>query len=275
MNRRVKQVLERIFLDRIWIEKVARCNDVGALVDRLKPTATLGGLRRYGSRADGGYLIPDDLDGIVACISPGVAFECSFDEAMAARGMDVFMADASVEGPPIDNPRFHFVRKFVDIVSSDQAMTLGELAQDGQPDGPAGDLILQMDIEGAEYRVLGSAPDELLKRFRIMVIEFHDLDLMFSRFAFNIIRPVFEKLTTFHNVVHIHPNNCSRLTRRGALSVPSVMEFTFYRKDRPLNVATSPLPFPHPLDADCLPGRPPLVLPDCWWPREPIDQAET
>lgn len=29
-------------------------------------------------------------------------------------------------------------------------------------------------------------------------------------------------------IENIHPNNCSRLTTRRDLSVPSVMEFTFY-----------------------------------------------
>jgi hypothetical protein len=184
---------------------------------------------------------------------------------MASRGIDVYMADASVEGPPSKNPRFHFLRKFVDITSSAQTVTLDELCRSGDLAHSEGDLILQMDIEGAEFRVLANASDELLKRFRIVVVEFHDLDLMFSRFAFNIIRAVFEKLTTFHRVVHIHPNNTSRLHTRGSLSVPSVMEFTFYRKDRAPSGLAPALNFPHPLDADCLPDKPPLVLPDCWW----------
>ena len=83
-----------------------------------------------------------------------------------------------------------------------------------------------------------------MQRFRIIVIEFHDLDQMFSRFAFNIIKPVFDKLRTPHEVVHAHPNNCADPVRRGSLSMPPVMEFTFYRKDRMKHQSGSALSFP-------------------------------
>jgi hypothetical protein len=176
--------------------------------------------------------------------------------------MDVFMADASVGGPPVQNPRFRFVPKFLDIMASDTTMTLGELVNLA---GPAnGDLVLQMDIEGAEYRVLGATPDEVLRRFRIMVVEFHHLDRLFSRHAFEQLEGTFRRLATTHNVVHIHPNNSTRATKRGGLVVPPVMEFTFYRKDRPLNATSLRAVYPHMLDADCAPNRPSMVLPACW-----------
>jgi hypothetical protein len=124
-----------------------------------------------------------------------------------------------------------------------------------------------MDIEGTEYRVLGSAPDAFLQRFRIMVIEFHGLDRLFSRSSFDFIRPVFEKIIRQHEVVHIHPNNCNRVVRRDGLVIPSTMEFTFYRKDRPFADSLSKLEYPHPLDADCVPNHPSIVLPDCWTRR--------
>jgi Methyltransferase FkbM domain len=40
-----------------------------------------------------------------------------------------------------------------------------------------------MDIEGAEFRVLQSASSSLLSRFRIMVIEFHDLSSLVTPFG--------------------------------------------------------------------------------------------
>ena len=265
MDKSIKRFIERAFGDAIWVEKATPLNDVASLIRRLRPQAPRAPLTRIGGSSDGGYLLPDDLDGIVASLSPGVATECGFDEELARRGIDVLMADASVEGPPVANPRFHFVRKFVDIWSSDETMSLEDLAQSRTCPLPDGDLMLQMDIEGAEYRVLAGTSKELLERFRILVIEFHALDELFSRFAFGFMRPVFEKLLTSHNVVHIHPNNCTRALTRGSLTIPPVMEFTFYRKDRPLAEAGAQLQFPHPLDAECMTDRPPIVLPQCWW----------
>ena len=260
MDRWIRRSLERGLGDKIAVTNATKTADAAALIDSLKPRSGPP-LKRFGPRGDGGYLMPDDLNGIVACISPGVSTECGFDSEMADRGIDVYMADASVAGPSVRHDRFHFFPKYLDIAASDRTMTLDQLCEHA----PDGDLLLQMDIEGAEYRVLAAASDSLLQRFRIMVIELHDLDQMFSRFAFNIIKPVFDKLRTHHEVVHIHPNNCADPVRRGPLSVPPVMEFTFYRKDRMKHQSASALSFPHALDAPCAQSRSDVDLPGCWW----------
>jgi Methyltransferase FkbM domain len=262
MDRWIRRALERIFQDKIAVGNATNQLEAAALIARLKPVATAGGLHRFGPNGDGGYLMPDDLDGVVACISPGVSSECGFDEAIASRGIDVLMADASVDGPPEPNPRFRFARKFLDLAPSKIAMTIDELSVQA-PSG--GDLILQMDIEGAEYRVLASMSDQLLRRIRIAIVEFHDLDQVFSRFGINLIRPVFEKMTTRHSVVHIHPNNVVQPVVRGALSVPPIMEFTFHRNDRLGGKNMRNISFPHELDAPCVPTKPSYPLPDCWW----------
>ncbi|HEX9881409.1 MAG TPA: FkbM family methyltransferase [Hyphomicrobium sp.] len=266
MDRNINRGLERLFLDEICIGKATQRSDIIALIEALKPTAEAAELRRFGPAGDGGYLMPDDLDGVVACISPGVSLECGFDEEIASRGIDVVMADASVEGPSSDNPRFHFLRKYLDITTTDQTVTMQELCHDVPEACGTGDLILQMDIEGAEYRVLAGMSDELLQRFRIMVIEFHYLDQIFQRFSFdNIIKPVFERLLAYHDVVHIHPNNCLSPVRRASVHVPPIMEFTFHRKDRRRTCSNRRPTFPHPLDAGNVPTRSTLILPDCWW----------
>src|SRR4051794_36195573 len=48
------------------------------LIQALRPWITEHPLIRLGGEHDGGYLLPDDLDGIVACFSPGVSDEASF-----------------------------------------------------------------------------------------------------------------------------------------------------------------------------------------------------
>ena len=44
-------------------------------------------LVRLGGEGDGGYLVPDDLDGIGACFSPGVSDVANFELAFANRGV--------------------------------------------------------------------------------------------------------------------------------------------------------------------------------------------
>ena len=73
---------------------------------------------------------------------------------------------------------------------------------------------------------------EILKMFRIIVVEFHSLDQVWNRQFFEITRQVFAKLCMEHECVHIHPNNCCGVSKIEGLEIPIVAEFTFYRKDR-------------------------------------------
>jgi hypothetical protein len=207
--------------------------------------------------------MPDDLEGVVACISPGVSTETGFDREIAERGINVYLADASVSGPSISHERFHFLQKFFDTYSSESTITIDDYCS---AIGGDGDLILQMDIEGAEYRVLTSASDNLLHRFRIMVVEFHDMGHLFSRAGFREMSSVFKRLRRTHEVVHIHPNNVATSLKIGSLEIPQLLEFTFYRKDRD-SLEQRTAQFPHPLDCDNVPGNPSLVLPRCWRPQ--------
>lgn len=259
-----KAAFERLSGHQVWLEPATDLDDVLALVRSLAPVPVCQQLVRLGSAADGGYLAPDDLEGITVAVSPGVSTEVGFDLAMAERGMNVYMADASVAGPPLDHPRFHFEKKFLDVFEDDRNTRLDTLCASIRPEH-AGDRLLQMDIEGAEYRVLLDASDETLKSFRIMLIEFHQLDRMFAKFPLVIIRATFQKLLRFHRVVHIHPNNVCGPRVRGDLEIPPVMEFTLYRNDRAIIAADRKCQFPHPLDRDNVVHQKTLVLPRCWW----------
>jgi hypothetical protein len=229
----------------------------------LAPVAISQPLVRIGGRDDGGYLLPDDLADIRVAISPGVSTEVGFDLDMAQRGIDVLMADASVNGPPVDNLHFHFQPKFVNVFENGTNTRLDSLCKSKAME-KGGDRILQMDVEGSEYHVLLDLSDEALRSFRIMVIEFHDLDRIFSKFSLRIIQATFLKLLRYHHVVHIHPNNVARPTKRGDIEISPVMEFTFYRKDRAKIEPDRTLEFPHPHDRDNVANLPSIVLPPCW-----------
>ena len=70
-------------------------------------------LIRVGPEGDGGYLVPDTLENIGYCFSPGVDYVAGFEADLSNRGIPSFMADYSVSAPPVDNPHFHFLKKFV------------------------------------------------------------------------------------------------------------------------------------------------------------------
>lgn len=256
-----KRVNEMAFSDHVWVDRAADPERIRAVIQALRAHAPGRPLIRVGGDGDGGYLVPDDLRGIEACISPGVSAEVGFDLEMAQRGIDVVMADASVAAPPIDHPRFTFHKKFLGVVNDETFMRLDNLVTSH----PAmGDLILQMDIEGAEYGVLLDTSEETLRRFRIIVLEVHDLGQMFGRYGLGTIEALVAKLKRSHAVVHIHANNCcGSVTRRG-IEIPRVMEFTFQRRDRGVSAEPVPTTYPHPLDANNVPGHAPLPLAEIW-----------
>lgn len=237
-------------------------SSVRSLVERLRPVAASAELIRLGPGGDGGYLVPDDLDGIVACFSPGVSSISGFERDCADRGMRVFLADKSVDGPAERHELFRFVRKFVGTLTDDDFMTLDDWVSSSLDDRQS-DLLLQIDVEGFEYETFLATSEALLRRFRIIVAEFHDLDNLWSAPFFSLASRAFEKLLLTHACVHLHPNNCYRSVQIRGMEMPRVMEFTFQRRDRIVRQAfvTS---FPHPLDADNTINAP-LPLPRCWY----------
>lgn len=232
-----------------------------ALLRSLHPIDAGHALIRVGPDGDGGYLVPDDLEGIAYAFSPGVSTESGFEAELAHRGMRVYLADHSVDGPAQAHPRFAFIKKFVGGFGDRTHMTLDQWKHQAIGDY-AGDLLLQMDIEGAEFETLLAASDELLGQFRILVIEFHYLHQLWNKPWFLLVRRVFEKLLASHSVVHIHPNNCCGSFRSRGLELPRVAEFTLLRNDRVQRRGWAKQ-FPHPLDRDNT-AKPTLGLPACW-----------
>ncbi len=236
------------------------------LIDRLHPELTDTPLIRLGGPNDGGYLVPDDLAGVQALFSPGVADSSEFERACLERGMQVFMADASVSGPAsglADLPGVHFTPQFIgahgrpDRLAWDEWVTSAGLPSDA-------DLMAQIDIEGAEYELLLNASTTVLSRFRVLVIEFHEVELWAHPGMRQLVEAALDRLLVTHRVVHAHPNNYLPVKRMRDVAVPPLIELTFHRKDRAASTGWATA-FPHPADADNVPGRPAVVLPGNWW----------
>jgi hypothetical protein len=242
----------------------------------MQPKPSPRRLLRIGGRHDGAYLVPDDLEGIAACFSPGVANRKDFEDELVDRfGIPCHLCDYSS-----DEERFRtalkpgmqtFLKKWLEPISDEKSISLEDWVADLAPD-PADDLLLQMDIEGAEYRNLLACPDEVLARFRIIVIEVHGLQSVqdseaFERGPGSLLR----KLDRYFICVHAHPNNHAKGIRLpgSGLIIPRVFELTFLRRDRfegSLGTVFYPPMNPHPLDiASNWAGRPALFLDRAWF----------
>lgn len=259
----MKKILNKIYpILKNYPTRLTEQKKIWDLLKLLRPMNCDKELIRLGPAGDGGYLVPDDLKGIQACFSPGVDQISDFELDCANRGMQVFMADYSVDGPAADHDNFYFQKKYLGIIPNKTTITLENWVESSIRETDS-DLILQMDIEGAEYEVILDASKDLLKRFRIIAIEFHSLKLLWSQPFFNLASRAFEKLMLTHVCVHNHPNNINPAKTIGEITIPSVTEMTFLRRDRAQNLSPAAI-FPHPLDRDNS-GKKPMPLPKCWY----------
>ncbi|WP_161555225.1 FkbM family methyltransferase [Dokdonia sinensis] len=247
-----------------YLSAVTPTHVVSDFIKDFRPYTTNQALIRLGASGDGGYLVPDDLENIAACFSPGVDRVSEFEQDCLGKNMKIFMADASVDFPTInlEPEKFSFIKKHIGVLNNDRFITMDKWISDSKVDKDA-DLLLQMDIEGAEYAALTNISAENLKRFRIIVIEAHGLDHLWDTVAFEHISTPLYRILETHYCVHIHPNNVGGALTLNNITIPRLLEFTFLRKDR-VTTKTLSKEFPHALDAQNT-MAPPLDLPKRWY----------
>ncbi len=241
--------------------------EIAELIQRLRPIQTQFNLMRVGSRHDGGYLVPDDLGGISMCFSPGVDVNAAFELDLLNRfGINSHLADYSVDAPPMGFQPLSFTKKYIGAVNDEMFITLNKWIETCTPNDSDSDCLLQMDIEGHEYVSLLSIDEALLQRFRIVIIEFHNLRNWGEPKFFELVKAAFDRLLKYFYVVHIHPNNDSGLVNLWDIPVPRLLEMTLLRKDRsePGDYCQQ---YPHRFDAVNTPDRSEIVLPPYWYGR--------
>ena len=237
---------------------------VVSLIQKLHPFLIDKDLIRLGPIGDGGYLLPDDLDNIEACFSPGVDVVSGFEEDCLEHGMKIFLADKSVDKPNfnLSSDKYNFLKKYVGCTNNSDFITMDEWVNSSHLDKNS-DLLLQMDIEGDEYFSLLNISNFLLERFRILVIEFHFLDKLWNPYFYNLAEVVFNKILQTHICVHIHPNNILCIDTQLGVEIPKIAEFTFIRKDR-INYKKGLMQFPNMLDCDNTKNKH-IKLPNNWY----------
>jgi hypothetical protein len=232
------------------------------LLGRFAPEACSQNLVRIGPAFDGGYLIPDDLTGIEALYSPGVSDTLGFDLEIAKRGIPCFLADGTVDRPSDMHPSMSFEKKMIGDGTADSFMSLESWVNRTAPSH--GDLMLQMDIEGAEYEVLLGTNRSLLDRFRIIVLELHWLDRYLLGDNRTQLSNLMDLLLKNHVICHLHPNNvCAPVNMLGRL-VPPIIEVTLLRKDRLVEIMSNKQTYPHPLDSPNCTNLPTRKFPPFW-----------
>lgn len=249
--------------------KTSDSRDVFEMISKFRPRDLGIDLIRIGSNNDGGYLIPNNFDGVKACFSPGVSDNSTFEQELSNRfGIKSFLADPTL-GPvasTVVGQTFDFEKKFIGGYNSIDRIDLGTWIANKNFDRTDDySLILQMDIEGFEYEVFNAADHLLLSKFRYLVIEFHEIEDWNERNHFNLIRPGLNKIFESFVPIHFHPNNHNQFGWIHGKYFPKCFESTLVNKDflgecgssyssRPVRI------FPHPLDQPNNPKKPDIFV---------------
>ena len=222
-------------------------SELKALWKLVNPNSNGHQLIRIGERHDGGYLLPHDFDGVSSCFSPGAGTVWTFEESL---GADFNIPSHVCDGTITQFPAFDSLASFkpmnIGLVESNSVMSFTKWVESESKVGQ--DLILQMDIDGAEYMILPSLDPKFLERFRIVVLELHDLHLLAFEGVFaEQFKLLMKNLNLNFDVVHLHPNHLGGSYIAFGQTLPKVVEITLHRKDRSKNLSEAKIP--HHLDA--------------------------
>jgi hypothetical protein len=223
-----------------------------AFLRPLRPYDLLDSPRiRIGRNFDGGYVMADRFEGVQAAYSLGINDDVSWDFDIAARGIDVFQYDHTIEKLPFEHPRFHWSRKGIGHVGGGDLARLEDLIE---ANGHFGfdNMILKCDIEGAEWLSFVFTPNPVLRRFSQIVLEIHNLGKLSDPNFAHTARQFALNLTASHRVINVHGNNYSGFDIVGGIPLPTTLELTLVRKDMGAFVPSTRT-FPSAEDMPCNP----------------------
>ena len=220
-------------------------------------------LIRVGSKNDGGYLIPDIINEIDYCFSPGVGNIYEFEKELRKKNIGLFLIDGSVEKENIKIDKFNFLKKNLSSNDNDKEITLESWINNNLKDNN-NNLLLQMDIEGSEYEVINSTSSKYLKFFKIMIIEFHYFEKLTNRLNYNIFLNCIKKILENFEIAHVHPNNCNGTFNLFDEKIPTAIEVTFLRKDL-CRKKEAIITLPHKYDQRNITNLPEVKLSKRWY----------
>lgn len=224
-----------------------------ALAMLLHPVDVVGyELVRLGSDNDGGYLVLDHWAGIVGVISGGAGDNVDFEVEVAKRDIPVHVYDHTVGSLPCgDVEGLIHHREPLGTSGTSLAAALTRV--------PEGELVLKIDIDGAEWGLFDGVQQEL-SRFRHIVLELHGLHQLGDSLWWERAQRVLRSLDATHASVHLHANNFGAYAIVGGVPVPDIIEVSYVRRDTYELAARRASAVAHALDQPNDPTRPEYAL---------------
>lgn len=209
-------------------------------------------------RKDGGYIMANDFNPDGVAYSFGINNDVSWDSNMARYDYQVYMYDHTIQKLPETNSNFHYFHEGISGID-EETSPLKSLKYFINKNGhtKTKNMILKMDVEGAEWDFLETVDTKTLKQFDQIVFELH-----------NLVRPscaeralkLLKKLNKTHQLIHLHGNNSGYLLKIGDTIFPDVLEASYVNRDNYYTFDDKYVLLPSPLDVPNDMGRPDVVL---------------
>jgi hypothetical protein len=219
---------------------------------------------RIGSDNDGGYVLLDhELEAVEVIYSYGVGNNSDF-EAMFCEKYNAIarLYDHTVDSAPLKKKFFYFKKEGVGAKKDEDRNTIeNHLNENGDSEKR---LLLQMDVDGAEWDTLIHMSNSVLNLFDQIVIEVHGLSTDFSEalnggevYSVSLDKKikVFRKINELFYLYHVHANTEGGLHFIGWFKVPDVLELTYVNKKMVKNARPSEVIFPTEFDQPNVKGR--------------------
>jgi hypothetical protein len=198
----------------------------------VRPRDVVGSrLVRKGRDFDGGYVMLDHGLENVTAYSMGIGDDVSWDLDMAMLGCDVYQYDHTIDRFPLDHPRFPSFKVGICERPTDDPIlrTIDELIEINGHQNQR-DLIMKMDIEGAEWKVFEALSQGILAQFSQIVFEAHGLIHLDHTSHLRRFMMVLAKLNQTHQIIHVHANNWGRIAVVAGVFLPDGLELTYVRR---------------------------------------------
>lgn len=250
------------------------------LLKNLRPCTSCSNPRRFGEKNDGGYVFCEEhLKNITAAYSFGInGYDGWGADVSDVLRIPVFEFDCTNSRrppcPPGKSCNFHFSDLCVVAKGREKKgyETLEQLlARNGHGKrGDTMDLLMQLDVEGYEWKLLGDPHTAgALREFAQLSVEFHDVTT--QRFADTAMQlRAILNLREHFEIAHLHGNNCCGMLSHteapmgphigDTYAIPRVLEILFVNRRLLREQVTRPEPDTGACDSD--PPHSPLDAPN-------------
>ena len=176
-----------------------------------------------GTKKNGCYVMLDDFKGIKIAYSIGINNIIHFDKTLAEKGIDIYMYDHTINKLPYENSKFHW-KKIGIGGNNERTYNIQTLEEMMKENGHLKEknMILKIDVEGAEWNSLNDVSEKILLQYKYILIEYHFRTKRIALF-YNILK----KINKSHQSFYVHCSPFSHIIIFGNNRICSAIEVSY------------------------------------------------